>query len=404
MQREINESIYTKETDTRRQYSLWDGDRLHQNRLSTLEGSQYPTIQRPASESGSEASSDSSGCSGQVPDDEELDASPCRLADASDGTHPDLHRMDTEMDLHGPNNEENMATSAKNTRSLRTRSVSNRIFTDKVRYRRQTLQQMSRPLKRWLYRHKDKPYPSRAEKQSLAAGSNMTLTQVSNWFANVRRRLKNTVPSPDGSWSTRILRYNDYVEGNAELFSVYSDDGESESDDDSDTGAATRNSTAFPLDSDLLSDDGSPTNDQGDSFDCNRHLSFTCRRTLDDDNTTPSPDPLDMIDQELMSHPKFKQTILQRYLNDTYNHAGFRVDRVTANDERQVSDSLCSADYEMSTTSSSPRVNGEHRTMFDDANGTDERNKSITSSKDILDKEVTAIIALTTMAQLKRKI
>lgn len=94
---------------------------------------------------------------------------------------------------------------------------------------------MSKPLKRWLYRHKDKPYPSRAEKQSLAAGSNMTLTQVSNWFANVRRRLKNTVPCPDGSWSTRIRRYNDYVEGNAELFSVYSDDGESLS-DDSDTG------------------------------------------------------------------------------------------------------------------------------------------------------------------------
>lgn len=63
----------------------------------------------------------------------------------------------------------------------------------------------------------------------------MTLTQVSNWFANVRRRLKNTVPCPDGSWSTRIRRYNDYVEGNAELFSVYSDDGESLS-DDSDTG------------------------------------------------------------------------------------------------------------------------------------------------------------------------
>ncbi|CAE1327856.1 unnamed protein product [Acanthosepion pharaonis] len=225
---------------------------------------------------------------------------------------------------------------------------------------------MSKPLKRWLYRHKDKPYPSRAEKQSLAAGSNMTLTQVSNWFANVRRRLKNTVPCPDGSWSTRIRRYNDYVEGNAELFSVYSDDGESLS-DDSDTGAATRNSTTFPLDSDLLSEGDSPTNDQGESgqsLDFDRRLPFSCRSL--DDNNASSSDPLDMIDQELMSHPKFKQTILQRYLNDTYNHAGFRVDTVTANDERKVSDSLCSRDYEeMSTPSSSPRVNGAHQTVFD---------------------------------------
>lgn len=135
----------------------------------------------------------------------------------------------------------------------------------------------------------------------------------------------------------------------------------------SSTGAATRNSTTFPLDSDLLSEGDSPTNDQGESgqsLDFDRRLPFSCRSL--DDNNASSSDPLDMIDQELMSHPKFKQTILQRYLNDTYNHAGFRVDTVTANDERKVSDSLCSRDYEeMSTPSSSPRVNGAHQTVFD---------------------------------------
>ncbi|ESN99585.1 hypothetical protein HELRODRAFT_84083, partial [Helobdella robusta] len=46
--------------------------------------------------------------------------------------------------------------------------------------------EMSGPLKQWLYRHRDTPYPSRAEKLELSCQSNMTLTQVSNWFANAR--------------------------------------------------------------------------------------------------------------------------------------------------------------------------------------------------------------------------
>lgn len=45
-------------------------------------------------------------------------------------------------------------------------------------------------LKLWLRRHKKNPYPSKAEKIMLAILSKMTLTQVSTWFANARRRLK----------------------------------------------------------------------------------------------------------------------------------------------------------------------------------------------------------------------
>lgn len=45
-------------------------------------------------------------------------------------------------------------------------------------------------LKKWLREHKDSPYPSKPEKIFLAMGSGMTLTQVSTWFANARRRLK----------------------------------------------------------------------------------------------------------------------------------------------------------------------------------------------------------------------
>ena len=52
-------------------------------------------------------------------------------------------------------------------------------------------------LKMWLRRHKKNPYPSKAEKIMLAILSRMTLTQVSTWFANARRRLKKDFPDDD---------------------------------------------------------------------------------------------------------------------------------------------------------------------------------------------------------------
>jgi hypothetical protein len=45
-------------------------------------------------------------------------------------------------------------------------------------------------LKAWLYQHRKNPYPTKGEKVMLAIISQMTLTQVSTWFANARRRLK----------------------------------------------------------------------------------------------------------------------------------------------------------------------------------------------------------------------
>ena len=45
-------------------------------------------------------------------------------------------------------------------------------------------------LKQWLAGHRKNPYPTKGEKIMLAIISKMTLTQVSTWFANARRRLK----------------------------------------------------------------------------------------------------------------------------------------------------------------------------------------------------------------------
>lgn len=45
-------------------------------------------------------------------------------------------------------------------------------------------------MKAWLNEHKKNPYPTKGEKIMLAIITKMTLTQVSTWFANARRRLK----------------------------------------------------------------------------------------------------------------------------------------------------------------------------------------------------------------------
>ena len=51
---------------------------------------------------------------------------------------------------------------------------------EKPRQKRAVIQDMVRPLKKWLLRHRHNPYPTKAEKVQLALGSNMTLVQVKN--------------------------------------------------------------------------------------------------------------------------------------------------------------------------------------------------------------------------------
>ncbi|XP_051927895.1 iroquois-class homeodomain protein IRX-4b [Hippocampus zosterae] len=61
-------------------------------------------------------------------------------------------------------------------------------------------------LKAWLQEHQKNPYPTKGEKIMLAIITRMTLTQVSTWFANARRRLKkeNKV-----TWSPRACKSSD---------------------------------------------------------------------------------------------------------------------------------------------------------------------------------------------------
>ncbi|KGL76254.1 Iroquois-class homeodomain protein irx-2, partial [Tinamus guttatus] len=57
-------------------------------------------------------------------------------------------------------------------------------------YRKNPTRDATATLKAWLQEHRKNPYPTKGEKIMLAIITKMTLTQVSTWFANARRRLK----------------------------------------------------------------------------------------------------------------------------------------------------------------------------------------------------------------------
>ncbi|XP_016022891.2 homeobox protein Mohawk isoform X2 [Drosophila simulans] len=84
---------------------------------------------------------------------------------------------------------------------------------------------IKRMLKDWLIRRRENPYPSREEKKQLAAESGLTYTQICNWFANWRRKLKNSErEKAKKSWGHLIKNYNHNARGNVEQFSISSED------------------------------------------------------------------------------------------------------------------------------------------------------------------------------------
>ncbi|XP_018122700.1 homeobox protein Mohawk isoform X2 [Xenopus laevis] len=174
------------------------------------------------------------------------------------------------------------------------RPGSSRGASGKVRHKRQALQDMARPLKQWLYKHRDNPYPTKTEKILLALGSQMTLVQVSNWFANARRRLKNTVRQPDLSWALRIKLYNKYVQGNAERLSVSSEDSCSE--DGENAPRSHNNEEAYdkPI----------------------HHTVITKESSVIKSGVRAESS----VSEDYVSPPKYKSSLLHRYLNDSLRH------------------------------------------------------------------------------------
>ncbi|XP_055597308.1 uncharacterized protein LOC129747235 isoform X2 [Uranotaenia lowii] len=85
--------------------------------------------------------------------------------------------------------------------------------------------EIKRMLKDWLVRRRENPYPNREEKKLLACETGLTYTQICNWFANWRRKLKNSGHDPiRKTWSNLIKNYNTSARGNVEQFSICSSD------------------------------------------------------------------------------------------------------------------------------------------------------------------------------------
>eukprot|EP00096_Caligus_rogercresseyi_P014452 TRINITY_DN6971_c0_g1_i1.p1 TRINITY_DN6971_c0_g1~~TRINITY_DN6971_c0_g1_i1.p1 ORF type:complete len:503 (-),score=137.87 TRINITY_DN6971_c0_g1_i1:145-1653(-) len=187
---------------------------------------------------------------------------------------------------------------------------------EKPRQKRAVIQDMVRPLKQWLVRHRHNPYPTKTEKVQLALGSNMTLVQVSNWFANARRRLKNVVQDHRCSWSKRLRMYNQFVQGNAELLSIASDDSiwnsEDEEGGESSPSCDNRHNTQLKTHHQpllLQHEDEEEEEGGGDS------LGRTPVSSADGHDLgvgVPSSPPLGKD-----GSPKYKTSILHRYLADS---------------------------------------------------------------------------------------
>ncbi|XP_056321652.1 mohawk homeobox b [Danio aesculapii] len=245
----------------------------------------------------------------------------------------------------------------------------------KVRHKRQALQDMARPLKQWLYKHRDNPYPTKTEKILLALGSHMTLVQVSNWFANARRRLKNTVRQPDLSWALRIKLYNKYVQGNAERLSISSDD--------------------------TTSDDGENNLQmQASESDYNRAVH---KSVIQDSRVKVARSTDPSVCDDYVSPPKYKNSLLNRYLNDSLRHV-MASDKVMDSRKRNHSGSFSSNEYEddFLSPSSEAEANFTYRTVtLDCGTRQSESGARKGGNNETYWKELHAAMALTNLAQVK---
>uniref|UniRef100_A0A3Q2ST00 Mohawk homeobox a n=1 Tax=Fundulus heteroclitus TaxID=8078 RepID=A0A3Q2ST00_FUNHE len=262
----------------------------------------------------------------------------------------------------------------------------------KVRHKRQALQDMARPLKQWLYKHRDNPYPTKTEKILLALGSQMTLVQVSNWFANARRRLKNTVRQPDLSWALRIKLYNKYVQGNAERLSVSSDDSCSEDGDNPQRTQSGPKVLTKPLYPSVIKKEGSSMVKEGSSMDI--AMDPRLRSAIEPASLT----------EDYVSPPKYKSSLLHRYLNDSLRHV-MVTNAVMDARKRNDSGSFSSNEYDdelLSPSSSEAEANFVSRTETTDLGSSKSTQKEEVKAKDETHwKEINAAMALTNLAQGK---
>uniref|UniRef100_A0A3Q3EKD5 Mohawk homeobox a n=1 Tax=Labrus bergylta TaxID=56723 RepID=A0A3Q3EKD5_9LABR len=286
----------------------------------------------------------------------EVEMSSRNYLEVIDGQHPDLLSSNQTI---------------RDNQGIRHRRSGGRPSGGKVRHKRQALQDMARPLKQWLYKHRDNPYPTKTEKILLALGSQMTLVQVSNWFANARRRLKNTVRQPDLSWALRIKLYNKYVQGNAERLSVSSDDSCSEDGDNPQRSQSGPEELNKPMYQSVIKKEGSMAAEAAS------------------------------LAEDYVSPPKYKSSLLHRYLNDSLRHV-MVANAVMDARKRNHSGSFSSNEYDdelLSPSSSEAEANFVYRAETTE-HGSSKCDK-VKGKDETYWREINAAMALTNLAQGK---
>ncbi|GAA6079024.1 iroquois-class homeodomain protein IRX-2a [Tachysurus ichikawai] len=135
-------------------------------------------------------------------------------------------------------------------------------------YRKNATRDATSTLKAWLNEHRKNPYPTKGEKIMLAIITKMTLTQVSTWFANARRRLKkeNKV-----TWGARAKSEDEDEEEGARA--ERKEDEDDDDDKHADNGDASAEDEGISLHVDSLTDhsvesDGEKVLCRIDDFSC----------------------------------------------------------------------------------------------------------------------------------------
>ncbi|KAG1743240.1 uncharacterized protein EDB91DRAFT_1081187 [Suillus paluster] len=81
------------------------------------------------------------------------------------------------------------ATTSSPTRSPPAPAPSSTLVDRPMRKRGKLPKETTDYLKAWLHRHSDHPYPSEEEKKQLCHATGLSMSQVSNWMINARRRI-----------------------------------------------------------------------------------------------------------------------------------------------------------------------------------------------------------------------
>ncbi|XP_041845209.1 iroquois-class homeodomain protein IRX-2a isoform X2 [Melanotaenia boesemani] len=176
-------------------------------------------------------------------------------------------------------------------------------------YRKNATRDATATLKAWLQEHRKNPYPTKGEKIMLAIITKMTLTQVSTWFANARRRLKKENKM---TWAPRNKSEDeDEEDGDGERKEV------ERSDKTLDNSEASAEDEGISLHVDTLTDHSCSAESDGEKVSCVGELSSDrtgdkCEEDGEDQNRdhrslalSPKPvtsSPLTGVEAPVLSH------------------------------------------------------------------------------------------------------